>query len=94
MTSADARPAWGVVLLTMGTRPVEMTRALESMLAQTGVDLDVVVVGNGWEPTGLRRRARASPSGGLGRPAGRSAGVGRRRRVHRVHRRRRLAARR
>ena len=53
MTGADDRPTWGVVLLTMGTRPAEMTRALESMLAQAGVALDVVVVGNGWEPTGL-----------------------------------------
>ena len=77
MTGADDRPTWGVVLLTMGTRPAEMTRALESMLAQAGVALDVVVVGNGWEPTGLPDGVRGHhlPEN-LGIPAGRNAGVG------------------
>lgn len=77
MSSADGRPTWGVVLLTMGRRPAEMTRALESMRAQTGVALDIVVVGNGWNPTGLPEGVRAQhlPEN-LGIPAGRNAGVG------------------
>src|SRR5699024_8558847 len=43
----------GVVLLHMGDRPGELTRALETLHQQQGVELDVVLVGNGWEPEGL-----------------------------------------
>ena len=43
----------GVVILTMGTRPHELSRAIDSVLAQRDVDLDVVVVGNGWQPEGV-----------------------------------------
>lgn len=43
----------GVVLLHMGDRPVELAEALRTLEAQQGVDLDVVLVGNGWEPHGL-----------------------------------------
>ncbi len=35
------------VILTMGDRPAELARAVGSALAQEGVDLEVVVVGNG-----------------------------------------------
>jgi GT2 family glycosyltransferase len=66
----------GVVVLTMGTRPQELSRAIASVLAQVDVDLDVVVVGNGWEPQGLPAGVRAL---GLvenrGIPAGRNAGA-------------------
>lgn len=67
---------YAVILLTQGQRPEEMQRALESALAQQGVSLDVVVVGNGWEPTGLPDAVRsvALPTN-LGIPAGRNAGV-------------------
>jgi GT2 family glycosyltransferase len=41
------------VVLTQGRRPAELTSALESLSAQRGVELDVVVVGNGWVPSGL-----------------------------------------
>jgi GT2 family glycosyltransferase len=66
----------GAVVLTMGSRPDDLDRALTSLLSQTGVELDVVVVGNGWQPVGL-------PAGvqghglveNLGIPAGRNAGV-------------------
>ena len=47
------RPTVAAVVLSMGTRPDDFPRALESLLAQEGVDLDVVVVGNGWDPVGL-----------------------------------------
>lgn len=43
----------GVVVLTQGNRPIELDRALRSVLNQTGVEVDVVCVGNGWAPTGL-----------------------------------------
>lgn len=76
-----ARPQIGVVVLTMGKRPDDLDSGLRSLLAQQGVDLDIVVVGNGWQPTGLpesvgrnRVRALALPEN-VGIPAGRNAGV-------------------
>ena len=66
----------GCVVLTTGRRPAELGRALDSLLAQRDVELDIVVVGNGWEPVDLPAGVR-----GLGLPvddgtaAGRNAGV-------------------
>lgn len=60
----------------MGTRPESLARALDSVLAQEGVTTDVVVVGNGWQPTGLPPQVR--PLGlpeNLGTAGGRNAGV-------------------
>ena len=70
------RTAYGVVVLTMGNRPDDLRRGLESLLAQQDVDLDIVVVGNGWQPVGLPAgvRAHGLPEN-LGIPAGRNAGV-------------------
>ena len=66
----------GCVVLTTGRRPDELRRALDSVLAQRGAELDIVVVGNGWEPEGLPDGVRAL---GLpddhGIPAGRNAGA-------------------
>ena len=69
-------PTIGVVCLTQGSRPADLARGLASLLAQTGVELDIVVVGNGWAPTGLPSgvRALALPEN-LGIPAGRNRGV-------------------
>ncbi|NLT54709.1 MAG: glycosyltransferase family 2 protein [Actinomycetales bacterium] len=66
----------GCVVLSMGDRPVELTRALRSVLAQRGVSVDCLVVGNGWEPTGLPAgvRGRALPEN-IGIPGGRNEGV-------------------
>jgi len=62
--------------LTQGGRPVDLARGLASLHAQRGVELDIVVVGNGWNPTGLPAgvRGHGLPSN-LGIPAGRNAGV-------------------
>jgi GT2 family glycosyltransferase len=67
----------GAVVLTQGRRPAELAAALDSLRAQEGVDLQLVVVGNGWEPEGLPDgvRAVALPED-RGIPAGRNAGVG------------------
>ncbi|MGN6473867.1 MAG: glycosyltransferase family 2 protein [Mycobacteriales bacterium] len=45
--------AVGCVLLSQGNRPAELGRAIASVLGQRDVDVQVVVVGNGWEPSGL-----------------------------------------
>jgi GT2 family glycosyltransferase len=67
---------FGCVLLTMGRRPEDLRRALDSLLAQRGVETDIVVVGNEWEPTGLPDGVRGVGSPvNLGIPAGRNLGV-------------------
>lgn len=69
-------PAYGVVVLTQGTRPDDLRRGLVSVLKQRDVDLDVVVVGNGWAPVGLPDGVRpVALADNLGIPAGRNAGV-------------------
>lgn len=67
---------FGVVVLTMGQRPADLRRGLESVLAQEDVTTDIVVVGNGWEPVDLPDgvRGHALPEN-VGIPAGRNAGV-------------------
>lgn len=76
MSGTVSEATVGVVVLTQGTRPADLRRGLESVLAQQGVRLDVVVVGNGWRPTGLPEGVKtlALPEN-LGIPAGRNAGV-------------------
>lgn len=64
------------VVLTTGRRPDDLRLALESLLRQEGVDTDVVVVGNGWEPHGLPDGVRGvGLPEDLGIPGGRNAGV-------------------
>ena len=74
--TAGPGPHFGVVVLTMGQRPADLRRGLESVLAQEGVTTDIVVVGNGWGPgdlpDGVRGHALAE---NVGIPAGRNAGV-------------------
>jgi GT2 family glycosyltransferase len=67
----------GAVVLTQGRRPAELAAALDSLAAQQGVGVEVVVVGNGWSPTGLPDGVRAvGLAEDRGIPAGRNAGVG------------------
>ncbi|MGA1146837.1 MAG: glycosyltransferase family 2 protein, partial [Candidatus Nanopelagicales bacterium] len=66
----------GVVILTMGKRPVDLRRAIDSVLAQRDVNVDVVVVGNGWQPTDLPDTvASLYLPENMGIPTGRNAGV-------------------
>jgi GT2 family glycosyltransferase len=70
------QPTVGVVVLTQGTRPDDLAAGLASILAQEGVDLDIAVVGNGWQPTGLPDAVTAvALPDNLGIPAGRNRGV-------------------
>jgi GT2 family glycosyltransferase len=43
----------GCVVLSMGNRPKELAIALESVMAQRNVDVECLVVGNGWTPADL-----------------------------------------
>ena len=67
---------FGVVILTMGTRPAELAAGIASVLAQRDVETDVVVVGNGWDPIDLPAGVRGLhlPEN-IGIPAGRNAGA-------------------
>lgn len=75
-TEFGVRPQVGVVVLTMGERPQELSRALKSVLSQQLVRLDVVVAGNGWRPEFLPAGVRGLhiPQN-IGIPAGRNAGA-------------------
>jgi GT2 family glycosyltransferase len=69
-----------VVVLTQGTRPEDLHRGISSVLAQTGVTTDVVVVGNGWDPATAEPPLPAGVrtlhlEENLGIPAGRNKGV-------------------
>lgn len=70
------RSSVGAVVLSMGTRPETFPQALDSLLAQQGVDLEVVVVGNGWLPEGLPNGVRTVhlPEN-VGIPEGRNVGA-------------------
>ena len=67
---------FGCVVLTRGDRPEALAAALASLQRQRDVELDIVVVGNGWAPTGLPTGVRShyEPED-RGIPAGRNAGV-------------------
>ncbi len=66
-----------VVVLTMGNRPVELERAVKSALNQRGVDIEVVLVGNGADVPGSwpdNVKVVRLPEN-LGIPGGRNRGV-------------------
>ena len=64
------------VVLSMGTRPAELATALKTLLAQEGVELDVVLVGNGWRPDGLPDGVRTVHlPDNVGIPEGRNIGA-------------------
>ena len=66
----------GVVVLSMGNRLPELDRALRSLLNQQSVSLDVMVIGNGWQPTGLPEDVRAHAlAENVGIPEGRNVGA-------------------
>ena len=74
--AAGALPRVTAVLLSMGNRPVELAKALETLHTQTGVDLDCVLLGNGWHPSGVPAWVTTEESpDNLGCPQGRNVGA-------------------
>ncbi len=64
------------VVLSMGNRPAELEKALDTLLAQEGVELDVVLVGNGWRPEGVPEAVRTVHlEENVGIPEGRNIGA-------------------
>jgi GT2 family glycosyltransferase len=69
-------PTVGVVSLTMGRRPDDLARGLATLAAQTGVVLDIVVVGNSWDAVGLPADMKSLHlAENVGIPAGRNRGA-------------------
>jgi GT2 family glycosyltransferase len=67
---------FGCVVLSQGNRPDELRRAVDSVRSQKGVEVDVVVVGNGWVPTELPDGVKSvALTDNVGIPAGRNSGV-------------------
>ncbi len=69
-------PRIAAVVLSMGNRPTELAMALQTLGEQVRVDIDCVLVGNGWEPTGLPGWVRTVylPTN-VGIPEGRNVGA-------------------
>lgn len=69
-------PQVSAVVLTMGNRPEELNRGIASLQSQVGVDLEIICVGNGWEPVGIPDGVRTLylPEN-LGACGGRNAGA-------------------
>ncbi|MDA2985008.1 MAG: glycosyltransferase [Actinomycetota bacterium] len=67
---------FGIVLLTMGRRTQELQEALLSIQNQKGVSIDLLIVGNGWNPAQNFPQIRSLylPEN-LGIPAGRNRGA-------------------
>jgi len=66
----------GVVSLTQGRRPDDLRRGLESVLAQVGVEVDVVCVGNGGGPGPVPEGVSVlTLPENVGIPAGRNRGA-------------------
>jgi GT2 family glycosyltransferase len=63
------------VLLTVGDRPVELRRAVSSVIAQRDVDVEVVVVVNGAEEVSVEGAKVVGLGRNVGIPAGRNVGV-------------------
>lgn len=74
--TAPAGLSIGCVVLSQGNRPVELETTLQAVLAQREVVVDVLVVGNGWEPSGLPKGVRSlALRDNVGVPEGRNIGA-------------------
>lgn len=68
-------PQIACVILTQGTRPEELKKAINSVKGQVSVKVDLVVVGNGFDPKEQTNEKVLVLEENLGIPAGRNAGV-------------------
>ena len=76
MTPVSDELRLGAVVLTMGNRPAELTALLDSMVAQRGPAIEVVVVANGVDVPPLPEGVRGiRTEENLGIPGGRNVGI-------------------
>lgn len=68
-------PQIACVILTQGNRPDELKKAINSVKGQVSVKVDLVVVGNGFDPKEQTSEKVLVLKENLGIPAGRNAGV-------------------
>ena len=67
---------WTAIVLSQGDRPRELAAAVASLTAQRDVALEIVVVGNGWQPQGLPDAVvTVHLSANVGAPEGRNRGL-------------------
>lgn len=70
------RPRVSAIVLSMGNRPAELAKALDTLRAQTGVELQTILVGNGWRPEGVPGWVETySEPENTGCPGGRNIGA-------------------
>ena len=70
-----SRPVLSAVLITMGTRPEELKRSINSILNQAEPPSEIILVGNGVEVPGLPSEVTQIPlAENIGIPAGRNRG--------------------
>lgn len=75
-TEPGIDPVVAVVIVSQGDRPNELARCLTSLREQRGLRLDIVVVGNGWDPVELGPDVRTHAiAENLGPPAARNVGL-------------------
>ncbi len=71
-----SKPTVAAVVLSMGNRPSELAHALETLHQQVGVEIDCVLVGNGWKPEGVPDWVRTMYEPvNVGIPEGRNIGA-------------------
>jgi GT2 family glycosyltransferase len=76
VTARVPAPSLGCVVLTLGDRPAELARCVDSVLGQDGPPVELVVVGNGTDVPDLPAGARlVRLPDNIGIAAGRNAGA-------------------
>lgn len=68
-------PKIACIILTQGNRPAELKKAINSVKGQAAVSIDLVVVGNGYDPKQQTAEKTLFLNENVGIPAGRNAGV-------------------
>jgi len=68
-------PKVACVILTQGSRTEQLKKAINSVKGQVSVEVDLVVVGNGFDPKSQTSEKSIYLKENLGIPAGRNAGV-------------------
>lgn len=73
---SEQLPTVSAILLSMGNRPTELAYALETLRSQRGVELQTILIGNGWVPEDIPDWVEVYHEPvNLGCPGGRNSGA-------------------